>query len=77
MRSWLILLGSMAIGIGVAFFFAPQSGKKNRRNLNKRIRKMKLNMAAQKERRWENLNKMVQNAEQNAEDYIKNMNGSH
>jgi len=76
MKKILLLLIGIGIGIAMALLYAPQSGKKTRRKLQKRAKKLQLELEATAEKKMEDFNDWKISIEELAEDAAKQVNSN-
>ena len=75
MRTLLTFLLGIGLGVVLALLYAPQSGKKTCKKLQKRAKKLQLEVEAQTEKGFEAVNEWKVSAEELVEDAAKRMNG--
>ena len=75
MRTLLTFLLGIGLGVVLALLYAPQRGKKTRKKLHKRAKKLQLEVEAQTEKGFEAVNEWKVSAEEVVEDAAKRMNG--
>ena len=75
MRTLLTFLLGVGFGLLLALLYAPQSGKKTRKKLQKRAKKLQLEVEAQTEKGFETMSEWKVSAEELVEDAAKRMNG--
>lgn len=75
-KTLFVLILGIAIGAIAALLYAPQSGKKTRKKLGKRARKLQLEFEAQSDRNFDRFQDWRNSVEEMAEDTVKRMNGT-